>query len=230
EAYEAGEQDHLFDSLALHKLQTYDGGDYVGDLEFIEKLVEESLPVSEWMADNGVEWTDDISTVAGGLWPRAHSPVNAAGYDYIKSSEDRATELGVEILLNSPATELIVEDGEVVGIKGESDDKEMEIRAEVVIIASGGFAANTEMRKEYDPELSESLPTTNSPAITGDGIVMAEDIGANLTGMEYIQSLPFGNPEDGTLNGWIGGAGVEYYYQINKEGQRFMAEDGRRDT
>src|SRR5699024_9656930 len=94
EAYEAGKKDYLFDSLALHKLQTYDGGDYEGDLEFIEKLVDESLPVSEWMADNGVEWTDNISTVAGGLWPRAHTPVNAAGYDYIKASEDTAKELG----------------------------------------------------------------------------------------------------------------------------------------
>lgn len=229
EAYEAGKKDYLFDSLALHKLQTYDGGDYEGDLEFIEKLVDESLPVSEWMADNGVEWTDNISTVAGGLWPRAHTPVNAAGYDYIKASEDTAKELGVEILLNSPATELIVEDGAVVGIKGESDGKDMEIRANVVIIASGGFSANVDMRKEYVPELNENLPTTNSPAITGDGIVMAENIGANLTGMEYIQSLPFGNPEDGALNGWVGFS-VEQYYLVNKEGKRFMAEDGRRDT
>jgi len=230
EAYEKGAKDLLFDSLALHKLQTYDGGDYVGKLDFIEKLVEESLPVSEWMAENGVEWTDEITTVPGGLWPRAHLPVNAAGYDYIKASEDTAKELGVEILLNSPATELIIEDGTVVGIKGKSNGQDMEIRAKVVIIASGGFAANIEMRQKYVPALTEKLPTTNSPAITGDGIVMAENIGAKLIGMEYIQSLPLGNPKDGTLNAWVGGSGVEYYYQVNKEGKRFMAEDGRRDT
>src|SRR5699024_1176869 len=191
--------------------------------------VDESLPVSEWMADNGVEWTDNISTVAGGLWPRAHTPVNAAGYDYIKASEDTAKELGEEILLNSPATELIVEDGAVVGIKGETDGIDMEIRANVVIMAAGGLSANGDMRKEYVRESNDNLPTTHSPTITGDGIVMAENIGANLTGMEYIQSLPFGNPEDGALNGWVGFS-VEQYYLVNKEGKRFMAEDGRRDT
>lgn len=230
EAYENGSKDSLFDSLALHKLQTYAGGDYAAKLEFVEKLVEDSLPTSEWMAGNGVEWTDEITTVPGGLWPRAHLPVNAAGYDYIKASEDTARELGVEILLNSPATELIIEDGAVVGIKGESNGQEMEIRSKVVILATGGFAANIEMRQEYVPSLTENLPTTNSPAIAGDGIKMAEAANANLIGMEYIQSLPLGNPADGTLNSWIGGAGVEYYYQVNQEGKRFVAEDGRRDT
>lgn len=230
EAYEKGPKDSLFDSLALHKLQTYAGGDYDGNIDFIEKLVDESLAVSQWMTENGVEWTDEITTVPGGLWPRAHLPVNAAGYDFIKASEDSAKELGVEILLNSPARELIVEDGVVVGIKGESNGQDMEIRAKVVIIATGGFASNVEMRKEYVPALTENLPTTNSPAIVGEGIKMAELVDANLLGMEYIQSLPLGNPKDGTLNGWIGGAGVEYYYQVNQEGKRFMAEDGRRDT
>ena len=230
QAYENGSKDYLFDSLALHKLQTYDGGDYIGKLEFIEVLVDESLPTSKWMAENGVEWTDEITTVPGGLWPRAHLPVNAAGYDYIKASENRARELGVEILLNSQAAELLIENGTVVGIKGKSDGQDMEIRGKVVIIATGGFAANIEMRKEYVPALTEKLPTTNSPAIVGDGIKMAENAGANLIGMEYIQSLPLGNPKDGSLNAWIGGAGVEYYYQVNKEGKRFMAEDGRRDT
>jgi fumarate reductase flavoprotein subunit len=230
EAYEKGSIDSLFDSLALHKLQTYAGGDYAGKLEFVEKLVDESLVTSQWMAGNGVQWTDEITTVPGGLWPRAHLPINSAGYDYIKANEDTARKLGVEILLNSPATELIIENGTVVGIKGESNGQEMEIRAKVVILATGGFAANVEMRQEYVPSLTENLPTTNSPAIVGDGIKMAEAAGANLIGMEYIQSLPLGNPKDGSLNGWIGGAGVEYYYQVNQEGKRFMAEDGRRDT
>ncbi|MCD1147206.1 flavocytochrome c [Peptoniphilus sp. KCTC 25270] len=230
EAYEAGAQDHLFDSLALHKLQTYDGGDYQGELDKIEKLVEESLDTSEWMASNGVEWTDSITTVAGGLWPRAHIPAGSAGGDYIKAGEARAKDLGVEILLNSPAEELIVEDGTVVGIKGTSNGAPMEIRSKFVILASGGFAANKEMRKEFVPELNDELPTTNSPAITGDGLKMAEAVDADLRGMGYIQSLPLGSPEDGGLNAWMGGPGVEYYYQVNKEGKRFMAEDGRRDV
>lgn len=230
EAYEAGPKDHLFDSTALHKLQTYDGGDYVGKLEFIEKLVDQALPTSEWMAENGVQWTEDITTVPGGLWPRAHLPINSAGKDYIDAGEKTARDLGVEILLNSPAEELIVEDNVVVGIKGTSEKAPMEIRAKAVILATGGFSANKEMRKEYVPDLNEDLPTTNNPAITGDGIKMAQALDANLVGMEYIQSLPLGNPEDGGLNAWMGGSGVEYYYQVNKEGKRFMAEDGRRDV
>jgi fumarate reductase flavoprotein subunit len=230
EAYEESDQTSLFDSHALHKLQTYDGGDYLGDLEFIEKLVDDALPTSEWMADNGVVWTDDISTVPGGLWPRAHLPENAAGGDYIRASQETAEELGVEILLNSPAEELIVENEEVVGITGTSDGAPMTIRAQAVIIATGGFAANVEMRQEYDETLIDSLPTTNTPAATGDGIKMAEDVDAQLVGMDYIQSLPLGNPADGGLNAWVGGSGVEYYYQVNKDGVRFMAEDGRRDT
>lgn len=230
EAYEETDQSYLFDSLALHKLQTYDGGDYLGDLEFIETLVDDSLPTSEWMADNGVVWTDDISTVPGGLWPRAHLPENAAGADYIRSAQETAEELGVEIILNSPAEELIVEDGVVVGIKGTNDGAPLTIHAEAVIIATGGFAANIDMRQDYDSSLIESLPTTNTPAAMGDGITMSELVDAQLVGMEYIQSLPLGNPADGGLNAWVGGSGVEYYYQINQDGVRFMAEDGRRDT
>ena len=75
---------------------------------------------------------------------------------------------------------MIIENGTVVGIKGESNGQEMEIRAKVVILATGGFAANVEMRQEYVPSLTENLPTTNSPAIVGDGIKMAEALGLIL--------------------------------------------------
>ncbi len=231
EAYNAGAKDHLFDSNALHVLQTYDGGDYAGKLEFIEKLVTSALDTAHWLEDNGLKWRDEIGTVPGGLWPRAHIPENAAGSDYIKTNGALAEKLGVDILFDCAAKELIVEDGRVVGVKAEkADGSKVTVRASRgVIMATGGFAANKEMRQKWMPSLIESLGTTNSPAITGDGITMGEAVGANLIGMEYIQCLPLGNPETGGLNGWIGGKGVENYYQINKEGKRFMAEDGRRD-
>lgn len=62
-------------------------------LEFIETLVDKSLETSEWMAQNGVAGPNDITTVPGGLWPRAHIPSGAAEGDYIKAFSNKATSL-----------------------------------------------------------------------------------------------------------------------------------------
>ncbi|MDI9520454.1 MAG: flavocytochrome c [Bacillota bacterium] len=231
-AYEAGDKASLFDSVALHTLQTYSGGDYMAKFDLIQKLTGEALVTTEWMAENGVVWKDDISTVPGGLWPRTHVPAGAAGGDYIKAGKEKAEALGVKIILDCKGNELIVENGRVVGVKAEmTDGTPVTLNAKkAVVIATGGFAANKEMRQQYDPSLNEKLGTTNTPAATGDGIFLGQAAGANLIGMEYIQCLPLGDPETGALNAWMGGIGVEYYYQVNKEGLRFMAEDGRRDT
>lgn len=231
EEYYSGDADYLFDSEALHILQTYDGGDYEGDIDFIETLVQNGLETIEWLESNGVVWQDDIQTVPGGLWPRAHLPENAAGGDYIKANEELANELGVEIIFDATAEDLIIEDDRVVGVSGvRPDGTEFTIYGDQgVVLATGGFAANEEMRQEYDPSLTEDLGTTNSPVIVGDGIEMGEEVDTNLVGMEHIQSLPLGQPGEGGLEGWVGGLGVEYYYQINTDGVRFMAEDGRRD-
>lgn len=89
------------------------------------------------------------------------------------------------------------------------------------------------MREEYNelwPTLDASIPTTNSPAITGDGIEMGQEIGANVTGMGLIQLYPVNNPATGN-----------YYYidyarlnstalLLNKEGKRFVNEKGTRDV
>ena len=232
DAYKAQKPNHLFDCLALHILQTYDGGDYAGKIEFIEKMCSESLNAAEWLESNGLVWRDTIVTVPGGLWPRAHVPQNAAGSDYINTNKKLSEKMGVEIILNCKGESLIKKDGRITGVKAvQSNGTQVILNAKkAVVLASGGFAASKEMRKKYNSLLNENLGTTNNPANTGDGITMAEKVNANLIGMEYIQCLPLGNPETGGLNGWIGGIGVEYYYQVNKSGKRFMAEDGRRDV
>ncbi len=229
--YKNRNQDHLFDSPSLHILQTYNGGDYAGKIEFIEKLCESSLDILKWLERNGMEWQKDIATVPGGLWPRAHIPKNAAGVDFITTNKAKAEELGVEIILECAGKDLIVKNGKVIGAFCEKSDGTKVIinTNKAVILATGGFAGNKEMREHYDPSLVKELGTTNSPTIQGDGIKIAEKVNANLIGMEYIQCLPWGNPKNGSLNGWLGGIGVEYYYQVNTDGKRFMAEDGRRD-
>ena len=232
DAYDAEGGDYLFDSIALHVLQTYDGGDYVGKLPFIEKLVQSAPEAAEWLHENGLNWRDRLTTCPGGLWPRAHTPENAAGSDYIVVNSKCAEDLGVEMILDCKAEELIVdENGRVTGVlASKSDGSKVTLNASKgVILATGGFAANKEMRKEYNPNLGEQLGTTNNPAMQGEGIKMATAIGADTTGMEWIQCLPLGNPETGGLNGWIGGVGCDFYYQVNTAGERFMAEDGRRD-
>ncbi len=100
-----------------------------------------------------------------------------------------------------------------------------------VIIATGGFARNKEMIKEYDIHWGnlDNLGSTNSVSATGDGITMAEAIGANLTGMEYIQLLPVGDPVTGGMQGNISINAANQLF-INKEGNRFVAEDERRDV
>ncbi|WP_428770166.1 flavocytochrome c [Treponema sp. HNW] len=232
DAYNAEKPNRLFDCVALHILQTYDGGDYAGKIEFIEKLCSESLSAAEWLESNGLVWRDTIVTVPGGLWPRAHVPQNAAGSDFINTNKALADKLGVEIIMNCKGESLIQKDGRITGINAvQSDGTPVVLNAKkAVVLASGGFAASKTLRKKYDPLLGENLKTTNNPANVGEGILMAEAVNANLIGMEYIQCLPLGNPETGGLNGWIGGIGVEYYYQVNKSGKRFMAEDGRRDV
>lgn len=232
ESYQKGQSNRLFDSVALHVLQTYDGGDYAGKIEFIEKLCSDALLTAKWLEKNGLVWRDSIVTVPGGLWPRAHVPQNAAGSDYIKINKQLAADLGVEILLNCKGESLIKKKNRIVGVRGTfSDGTPITLNAKrAVIIATGGFSASKSMRKKYNPLLGENLKTTNNPANVGEGILMAEAVHAGLVGMEYIQCLPLGNPDTGALNGWIGGLGVEFYYQINKEGKRFMAEDGRRDV
>ena len=98
-------------------------------------------------------------------------------------------------------------------------------------MAAGGFGANVAMRNEYNTHWDDlsNIKTTNHVGATGDGIVMAEAIGANLVGMEWIQLLPMGDPETGSLSGNIE-QGVENRIFVNKDGNRFVDEGERRDV
>ncbi len=137
----------------------------------------------------------------------------------------------MEVMLNTQAKHILLEDGKAVGVSAEGPDGPVIVRANKgVVIATGGFSKNVELRNKYNKtwgDLTNAL-STNHPGATGDGIIMAEEIGANFVGMEYIQLLPLGDPETGSLAGNIEQA-VENRIFVNKDGNRFVDEGGRRD-
>lgn len=214
----------------------YKGGYKLGNSDLIRVIADNALLNTEWLRNYvGVKYRDKQSWYGGHkyartLWPEGDGPV------YVDTLQNKAEELGAEIYFLTKAEKLIMDEtGRVSGVEAVKEDgsKYTFNAKKGVIITTGGFGANVEMRQKYNkkwPTLDESIPTTNSPAITGDGIVMAEGVGANLVGMEHIQLYPVNNPATGN-----------YYYMdyarlnstvllVNKEGKRFVNEKGTRDV
>ncbi len=228
-AYKATNSTYLFDSTAFHKLQTYVGGDYVADPELISKLCDGAIEGVYWLENLGATWKNDIVSVYGSTWTRGHNPtmdLGTAGAAFVYPQYNKFVANGGQVVLNHRAEELVMENGRVVGVKGTtSDGVPFTAKANKnVVLATGGFSANEELREKYNEQWPTlmGLKTTNPPSSTGDGIIMAEKIGANLVGMGWIQLIPYSkNAITATIDGSL---------YIDKDGNRFIAEDERRDV
>ena len=86
------------------------------------------------------------------------------------------------------------------------------------------------MRKQYNPKMDEKILSTNSVGSTGDGIVMAQELGAQVVDMQYIQTYPTCDVETGALL-YVGDVRLEgRSILVNLEGKRFVEELERRDV
>jgi len=229
----------LFDSPELHMLHTYMGGKRTGldgtviepDLELARTFATNALDALEWAESIGAQWNDTTSTILGAMWPRSHGLANG---NVITILTDAAKANGVEIVTDTRANELIVENGKVVGVKATtSEGANVTLHANSgVVLATGGFSANAPMVVEYNNYwlgLSDTMPSTNAPTITGDGIVMAKAVGADLVGMGFAQLMPSSHPVDGSLFSGIWGS-AETQVFVNKEGKRYVNEYAERDV
>ncbi len=239
--YLAGDTTYMFDSVNLHIIQCYQGGSrqdldgnwYHGDYELIKTLCENSLDTIKWTENWGIEWTDTLATVYGGLWKRGHQNTGTKGSAFFTEGLPYAESLGVEIMLSTAGKELIVEDGAVVGIRAEkSNGTEVTCYANKgVIMATGGYGGSVELVREYNnfwPVLPDDLTTDCAATITGDGIFMCRDIGANLVGMEFVQLMALSHPVHLDSTGLQ--SAPENTLYVNKEGLRFVNEYAARDV
>lgn len=133
-------------------------------------------------------------------------------------------QLGVPLRLNTGLTDLLTEDGRVVGVIAESDGATYPIHARHgVILACGGFENNPEMRRKYQREPIGSDWTTGAPSNTGDGINAGLKIGASVALMDdawWGPTIPL------PRGPWfaLSERAVPGTFMVNERGQRFMNE------
>lgn len=226
------EKEGIEDNSEIMAQDMLKGGDNVNDPELVKVVADNALEGAEWLRDVvGVEWEEELMFFGGHSVKRSLIPLGASGQEIIKKQLAKAEELGITVLYNTEATELIQdENGKVIGVKAEGQDKNYVFNTnKAVIIASGGFGSNIEMRKKYNPAVDEKILSTNTTGSTGDGIIMAENIGAELVGMEHIQTYPICDPLTGTLLYYDDARLYGHTVIVNKEGKRFVEELGRRD-
>ena len=241
-----------FDSVALHMWHIYTGGlrqmnngEFIAPkLEMARTLAENSLETFKWMGEIGLESSfgteaqyggyPGLGTVLGAMWPRTHSFMSGA--KRIPQLDKVAREHGVQVYTETAGTQLLTDEaGKVIGaIAEKADGTKITINTtKGVVLATGGYCANPAMVKEYDAYWGDDLTahtlSTNLGTNEGDGIVMAQAIGADVFGMQVSQLMPSSSPVKGTMTDGIWADAAEQIW-IDGNGKRFVNEYAERDV
>ena len=245
----------LFSTINLHIFQTYYGGIrpnfertawVYGDEGLVSQFIKEGQEIKPWLNEMGSKFDDSTQrTLIGCLWQRENQFIGSEidgkmeegrWATYFRAPIHKFEELNKEnkIYRRADAKKLIEENGKVVGVEGELfDGTPFTLKANKgLILATGGYAANIEMVKKtneyWDPEALEgALKTTNRNSLMGDGIKMAEEVGAATTGEGFTQMMPISWIQDGNL---AFGGGEDVIYISPKTGKRYVDESAERDV
>ena len=211
------------------------GGKGINNPELVEELADESADGVEWLKKYGINLTS-VGSFGGASVKRIHRPVNAEGKtiavgSYMIPLLEKACEENdkISIQLETTATTILTdENGKAVGVKAVgATGNEVTVNAKAVILATGGFGANLDMVAELVPAL-KGFMTTNAAGAQGQGIEMAQALGAATVDMDQIQIHPTVQFDTAALitEGLRGDGAV----LINAEGKRFIDEVGTRDV
>lgn len=219
----------VVDSAELFYEDTLKGGHNLNDPVLLKKLTEESSNAIDWLTEIGASLTK-LSRSGGQSVDRTHTTADGSpiGSYLMSVFEKNIIDLGIEVRLNTKATEIIAKDNQAAGIVVETNDGQTySIHAKAVIIASGGFGANQELVVQYKPEL-EGFGTTNHPGATGDAFYMLDALKVATVDMEQIQTHPTVVPvKNEMITEGVRGEGA---LLVNREAVRFINELETRDV
>jgi tricarballylate dehydrogenase len=203
--------------------------------ELLQLLVDNSLDTMIWMRQNNIPFTPIYGRQAFKVngrfkfWGGLTVEVKGGGEAMVKRFMEQAENKGIDILYDAQAYELLHDDDGVYGVRVKLQGKSVEMKAKAVVLACGGFEANSEMRTKYLGPGWDLVKLRGTRYNTGDGIKMALDAGA----------LPYGQWSGSHAVGWdknapeFGDLAIGHGFQkhsypfsimVNAKGERFVDE------
>ncbi|MCT4596486.1 MAG: flavocytochrome c [Vallitalea sp.] len=223
------EENGIEDSVELFYEDTMKGGKNINNPELVKVLTSNSANTVVWLTERGADLTD-VGRMGGASVNRTHRPTGGAGVGahLVEVLDKKAREVGVEIRVETKATEILTTENKVTGIKvTDAKGNEYTITAKAVIVATGGFGANPELVVKFKPEL-EGFGTTNGPGATGDALSLVEPLDVALVDITEIQTHPTVVPEKNKMiTEAVRGNGA---ILVNREAKRFINELETRDV
>lgn len=215
---------HVVDSYEEFYAETLKGGGNKNNTELLKYFTEHAALAIDWLSDHDIH-LDDITITGGMSKMRTHRPSSMApiGAFLVTELLKQVQKAGIPLFAGLKVTELTTENGRVTGVKATTGKQSGPLTADAVVLAAGGFGANQELLAKYRPDL-EGLKTTNQPGATGDGIKLAQSLGAKLVDMDQVQVHP--TVQQDTPHAYLIGEAVrgEGAILVNKHGDRFVNE------
>ncbi|WP_334116512.1 flavocytochrome c [Ligilactobacillus sp.] len=201
--------------------ETYKGGGKLNDPELLEYFASHGALAIDWLAAHGIV-LDDLTITGGMSRMRTHRPKSLApiGAFLVNNLMKRARELEIPVLCGIKAEKLLTDEkGAVCGVR--TDRRNFHARA--VVLATGGFSASKDLIARYRPDL-KAYRTTNHAGATGDGIKLAEEVGAQVMQMDLVQVHP--TVQQDTDHAYLIGEAVrgEGAVLVDGNGKRFVNE------
>ncbi len=151
----------------------------------IRAFVDKSGDTIKWLEEKGLKF--DTEPLVPNEKPLTWHVAEGGGPAIISALRKNCKDRGVRILVRTRAKKLLTGPaGNVTGVLAENDGKEFTVTAKSVVITTGGFGANKELLAKYCPDYYDGIRSYGVPFNTGDGLLMALEVGAATEGLGLI--------------------------------------------
>ncbi|WP_047999222.1 flavocytochrome c [Lactiplantibacillus herbarum] len=215
---------HIVDSYGDFYDETLKGGGGLNNQELLKFFTEHSALAIDWLAEHHIQ-LDDLTITGGMSVMRTHRPSSMApiGGFLVTELLKQVAAAEIPLFTGVKVDELVMTDNQITSVKATTANGKVTIKAGAVLLATGGFGANPALLSKYRDDLA-GYQTTNQPGATGDGILLAEAIGAKAVDMDQVQVHP--TVQQDTDHTYLIGEAVrgEGAILVDQNGQRFVNE------